>query len=278
MPLQSFELHLDISSEISAVDILEQNCSLSKSQIKAVMHKGAVWLTQGKKTTRLRRAKKQLKPNQTLHMYYSEQALSDDFVKPTLIEDCGDYSIWNKPSGMMSQGSKWGDHSTIARYAEVVLSPQRAAFIVHRLDRATQGVILVAHTKSAVRAFTQLFEQREIVKKYQAVVSGELKEVMEFTADIEGRRAYTKAQSIRYNPNSNMSLLDIEIGSGRKHQIRRHLSGAGLAIVGDRLYGETPQDSSINLQLCAYHLHYTCPISHDEKIIEITPQLLISGE
>jgi len=275
--VQQFELHLDIESPVSAVELLEQHCALSKNQIKIVMHKGAVWVTNVNKTVRLRRAKKQLIPGQTLHMYYNEQALSDEFMRPTLIEDCGEYSIWNKPSGMMSQGSKWGDHSTIARYAETTLQPQRTAFIVHRLDRATHGIILVAHSKKAVRLLTQLFEQRLITKKYQAVIVGELAQDREFTTDIEGRSAFTKVHPLNYHVSTGQSLLDIEIGSGRKHQIRRHLSEAGLAIVGDRLYGEPPEDSDINLQLCAYYLQYQCPLLEASKTIVITPQLIISN-
>lgn len=258
--------------------MLDQNCSLSKSQIKTVMHKGAVWLTQGKKTARLRRAKKQLSAGQTLHMYYNEEALRDDFVKPTLVEDCGEYSIWNKPSGMMSQGSKWGDHSTIARYAEIELNPQRSAFIVHRLDRATQGLILVAHRKNAVRQLTKMFEQRQVTKKYQAVVAGQLEQMAEFTQEIDGRSAYTKARSLSHDSSANMSLLDVEIGSGRKHQIRRHLSEAGMPIIGDRLYGKAPVNNDIDLQLCAYFLNYQCPITNIEKTIEITPELIIATE
>jgi len=272
--LLSFELHLPVETSINAVELFQGHCSLSKGQIKDVMLKGAAWVTNGKKTTRLRRAKKLLSPGHTLHMYYNEQALSNDFAKPTLIEDCGEYSVWNKPCGMMSQGSKWGDHSTIARYAEMTLSPQRVGFIVHRLDRATQGVILVAHTKNAVRQLTNMFEQRQITKKYQAVVRGDVPEPREFTADIDGRSAFTKVNCISHDSSSDFSLLDIEIGSGRKHQIRRHLSDAGLAIVGDRLYGND-ELQDVDLQLCAYHLTFTCPILNIDKTLEITPQLIV---
>jgi len=274
--LQSFELHLTVETPINAVELLQAHCALSKGQIKDVMHKGAVWQSQGKKTIRLRRAKKQLNVGQTLHLYYNEQALSEDFTKPQLIDDCGEYSIWNKPCGMMSQGSKWGDHSTISRYAEVTLAPQRSAFIVHRLDRATHGVILVAHTKNAVRKLTNMFEQRQITKKYQTVVHGRFAETQEFTGDIDERSAYTKASNLTYDQVLNVSLLDIEIGSGRKHQIRRHLSEAHFPIVGDRLYGN--DENEVDLQLCAYHLSYHCPVLDIDKHIEIAPSLMLGRD
>ncbi len=51
------------------------------------------------------------------------------------------------PYGMLSQGSKWSDHCTIARFAQQHLTPERPVFIVHRLDRAATGLILIAHSK-----------------------------------------------------------------------------------------------------------------------------------
>jgi len=273
--VQSFELHLDVSEPTTAILLLSEHCTLSKQQLKQVMHKGAVWLTVGTKTERLRRAKKLLQPGQSVHLYYNEVALSDDFIKPELVADCGDYSVWSKPSGMMSQGSKWGDHSTITRFAQLNLEPQRPVFIVHRLDRATQGLILIAHSKGAVQQLTRLFEQRQISKKYQAVVAGQFPAMLEFDLPIDDRSAQTTAQLLHYDPLQDLSLLDISIGSGRKHQIRRHLLSANFPIVGDRLYGQA-QHHEVDLQLCAYALAFVCPLTGESKSYQITPELLVA--
>jgi len=99
--------------------------------------------------------------------------LSIEASPAILVEDCGDYSIWNKPSGMLSQGSKWGDHCTIYRWVEKNLQPERAAFVVHRLDRAATGLILLAHKKSVASQFSRLFEKREIYKRYLVKVKGD---------------------------------------------------------------------------------------------------------
>lgn len=277
-----FELHIPLVQETNAIDLLHQTCldkghELSKQSLKQVMQKGAVWLTDQGKTQRLRRAKKPLKIGQELHLYYNEIALSDDFEHPQLVKDCGDYSVWCKPSGMMSQGSKWGDHSTISRFVEQLLTPQRPAFLVHRLDRATQGLILIAHTKYAVRALTKLFEDRNITKRYQAVVAGNFSEMREYTTDIEERSAYTKVSLLKFDEITDRSLVDVEIGSGRKHQIRRHLSGDNFALLGDRLYGDANSDTSYNLQLCAYYLAFQCPVSNEQQQFSIEPKLLLSS-
>lgn len=278
--MESFELHLPVHQETHAVDLLhlaclEQGRDFSKQALKQVMQKGAVWLTERGGTQRLRRAKKTLVEGQELHLYYNEIALSDDFEHPELVKDCGGYSVWFKPSGMMSQGSKWSDHSTIARFSQLTLTPQRPAFLVHRLDRATQGLIVIAHTKQAVRALTNLFEHRQITKKYQAIVGGNFSQTCEYTNDIEGRSAYTKVNLINYCDVNDQSLVDVEIGSGRKHQIRRHLSENGFAILGDRLYGNADIDTVFDLQLCAYFLAFECPLSGEQQQFTVTPKLLL---
>lgn len=280
--MKHVEIHITINQPLNAVDLLygachQQGLSLSKGAIKQVMQKGAVWLTEQGKTQRLRRAKKPLKIGQELHLYYNEMALSDDFEHPQLVKDCGDYSVWCKPSGMMSQGSKWGDHSTISRFVELSLTPQRPAFLVHRLDRATQGLILIAHTKQAVRALTKLFEDRNITKKYQAVVAGYFSEIREYTTDIEERSAYTKVSLLKFDEINDHSLVDVEIGSGRKHQIRRHLSRDDFSILGDRLYCDADSNTSYNLQLCAYYLAFECPVSNEQQQFSIEPKLLLSS-
>lgn len=282
--VKTFELHLTVNASIepiNAIDLLHQACvagghDLSKQSLKKIMQKGAVWLTERDKTQRLRRAKKALTSGQELHLYYNHDALSDQFEHPTLVKDCGDYSVWYKPSGMMSQGSKWGDHSTIARFSQLTLTPERPAFLVHRLDRATQGLIIIAHSKAAVRGLTSLFENRKITKKYQAIVVGDFSEIREYTTDIEERSAYTKVSLIHYCHETNQSLVDVEIGSGRKHQIRRHLSADNWPIVGDRLYGIADKLTEYDLQLCAYYLAFECPMTSVKQEFTITPKLLLS--
>ena len=140
------EIHLSIeSSEVGSVDLLHQASGLPKQRIKWAMTQGAVWLTRGRNTQRLRRAKRTLQAGDEIHLYYNADILAEVPPPPMLIADVGDYSVWNKPYGLRSQGSKWGDHCTVARWAERHLKPERSAFTVHRLDRAANGLILVAH-------------------------------------------------------------------------------------------------------------------------------------
>jgi len=272
----SFERHITISRDgITAVDALAAETDLSRQAIKQAMNKGAAWLTHAKHTQRLRRASKALKLGDTLHLYYNPAVLAMQPPPASLIADEGDYSIWYKPGGMLSQGSKWGDHCTISRWAEQHSEPQRPAFIVHRLDRAASGLILIAHAKKVARALSELFRKHDIEKHYAAIVEGQFPdypEVTTFNSDIDSKPAITHVRFVGYSKALNCTLLDVEIETGRKHQIRKHLAEAGFPIVGDRLYN--PSDShSLDLQLTAVSLTFTCPLTGQTRHYELDDAL-----
>jgi tRNA pseudouridine32 synthase/23S rRNA pseudouridine746 synthase len=186
-------------------------------------------------------------------------------AEPALIADVGGYSVWNKPFGLRSQGSKWGDHCTVTRWAERHLLPERPAFIVHRLDRAASGLILVAHTKTIAAALSELFRMRQVEKRYQAWVAGDFSRQptpLRVEQPIEAKDAVSEFSFIRLE--DGRSLVDVRIETGRKHQIRRHLATMGYPIFGDRLYGDGAKDGP-DLQLTAYLLAFHCPIA-DESV------------
>ncbi|MDF1832756.1 MAG: RluA family pseudouridine synthase [Porticoccaceae bacterium] len=272
-----FELHLSITdSGQSAIGVLATASALSKKNIKQTMQNGAVWLTHSGNTRRLRRAKHSLQSGDELHLYYDLTIQSAVPPVPLLIADEGDYSVWHKPHGMYSQGTKWGDHCTVGRWVERHLD--RTTFTVHRLDRAAMGLILLAHKKSSAAKLSALFAERKIHKRYRARVNGQFPvEQQSINEAIEGREARSHVQLINYNAQLNSSLVEIDIETGRKHQIRRHLSNAGYPIIGDRLYGSVKQDCTKrkcaeegdqkreDLQLLAYHLSFIDPVSSVQK-------------
>lgn len=257
---------------INAIDCFTQNGEFSAQQVKQAMSKGAVWLSRNQHTQRLRRAKKNLRHGDTVHLYYDENILATRPPAATLINDEQAYSIWCKPYGMYSQGSKWGDHCTINRWVEQQL--QRPTFIVHRLDRAARGLIILGHSKKTTAALARLFEQRKIVKCYRAMVHGlypHTKKPDCIDTPLEGQRAISHVQLLSQYTSRNQSLLQIHIETGRKHQIRRHLSQSGFAIVGDRLY--SPHASSEDLQLCSWSLEFNCPLTGQPQCISLAQHL-----
>lgn len=240
------------------------------------MTQGAVWVTRGSNTQRLRRAKRTLRKGDEVHLYYNEKILAEIPPEPTLIADVGDYSVWQKPYGLRSQGSKWGDHCTVTRWAERHLQPERPAFTVHRLDRAANGLILVAHSKTIAAALSDLFQKREVEKRYRALVAGDFSlqpDPFRVEQPIDEKEAVTEFSLQLVSADGERSLVDARIETGRKHQIRRHLAGLGHPIIGDRLYGDGEKDG-VDLQLTAYLLAFQCPVN--EKLVEyrLTTELL----
>ncbi len=255
----NFEQHIPVEQgQLNAVDLLASHTGLSKSQIKQAMQKGAVWLSHKQQTHRLRRAKSTLAPGDELHLYYDENILSSEPEPAIMIADEQSYSIWYKPYGVYCQGSKWGDHCTIHRIAEKQLD--RPCFIVHRLDRATTGLVIVAHQKKATAALAAMFQQRKVEKHYQAIVEGQFPAQLTMETPVDGKTAISHLANVGSNNHS--SLVNVTIETGRKHQIRQHLSHSGFPIIGDRLYGKEHQQ---NLQLCCFELKFQCPITSQQK-------------
>ena len=258
------EYHIPITEDgKTAVDWLSEASGLSRQNIKRYMQKGAVWLSRGSSTQRLRRAKKPLLIGDEIHFYYNKKVLEMQPSPAKLISDEGDYSIWHKPYGMLSQGSKWGDHCTVYRWAEQHIQPERPAFIVHRLDRAATGLIMVAHKKKTATLLSQLFQQRQIEKHYRVSVHGKFQTKLTINEPLDEKKAVSHIKLIEYNAEKKQSILDVHIETGRKHQIRRHLSQIGFSVVGDRLYGK--DNSGENLQLSAVFFQFICPTNHIQK-------------
>lgn len=267
-----FEKHITVTKkEQPIIECLFDVVELSKQKIKRAMQNGAVWLESAQGIARVRRATKIVKQNELVHLYYDSKIQADKPQAAKLIVDEGDYSIWNKPSGMYSQGSKWGDHCTIYRWAEQNLKPERPAFIVHRLDRAAHGLMLLAHKKSVASQLSTMFAKNEIYKRYKAQVEGKLTIQalpFEINSMLDGKTAVTEIVSITVDEISNSTEIEVVIKTGRKHQIRKHLSEIGHPIVGDRLYGAKNLED--DLQLSSVCLKFNCPVTGQQKTYNLS--------
>src|SRR5208282_5140229 len=144
-------------SPVTASDFLCEKTGLSKVKVKDAMNKGA--LSVRKKNgalRRLRRATALLTSHDSIEFYYDEELLSIIPPEARCVSDQGRYSVWYKPSGLLSQGTKYGDHCSLVRYAELFFGPSRESFLVHRLDREVSGLVLLAHTRDAAARFSEL--------------------------------------------------------------------------------------------------------------------------
>ncbi|KKO44901.1 23S rRNA pseudouridylate synthase [Arsukibacterium ikkense] len=252
---------------------------LAKGRLKDAMNKGAVQLLT-KPVKRLRRAQQELKVGQVLQLHYDADILSRSCPPAALVADYRAYSIWFKPAAMLSQGNEWGDHLSLLRVAEQHFGSNRPVFLVHRLDREASGLVLIAHTKAAAAAFSQLMAARQLSKSYLVQVKGQLAEntlaLGEIALPLDGKACLTRFKLLAFDPSSASSWLEIELVSGRKHQIRRHFAAIGHPVMGDPRYGEANKNQSgLALQACA--MAFQCPIQQHARAIALDASLRLAG-
>ena len=185
--------------------------------------------------------------------------------------------VVEKPSGLLTMGTDRDKSRTVHAILNDYVrkgnprSPNRV-YIVHRLDRETSGILILAKSESA-KAFLQ-GDWQQTDKRYLTVVSGSLSpksgtitsylaENSAFTVYSTPDPALGKLSHTEYmvlKETRGMSLLEIHLLSGRKHQIRVHLSEKGHPVLGDRKYGKG-NDPCTSLALHARSLSFTHPVS-----------------
>jgi len=151
--------------------------------------------------------------------------------------------------------------------------------IVHRLDKGTSGLLVIAKNNSILVSLKDQFKKREVIKEYLAIVNGNTKEKGIINAPIgrhpkdrkkralisSGKEAITKYEKI-INENG-LSLLKVNIQTGRTHQIRVHLSSIGHPIYGDKMYSKKFKSINSRILLHSHRLKFKHPIKN--KFIDI---------
>lgn len=258
----------------TACAILAEGAGLPKLRVKDAMQKGAVWLTRtGSGERRLRRAQTVPRPGDGLAIHYDAELLAR--IPPAAVRrhDAVRFSVWFKPAGLMTQGSRYGDHCSLLRQAEVFLRPRRQAFLVHRLDREAAGLVMIAHDREAAGALSRMFAERKVVKRYRAELRGRAgpeSSAGRIDLPLDGRAATTEYSVARYDPTTDTSLVDVVMRTGRRHQLRRHFAMVGFPVMGDPRYGENNKNTD-GLKLTAGGLEFTCPFSGRSMVFQLEP-------
>lgn len=187
-----------------------------------------------------------------------------------------DIVVVNKASGLLSVPGRLPEHQDCLQHRVQRVLP--SATIVHRLDMATSGIILLALNKKAHVAISQQFEKRKTSKRYIARVYGKLKE-SQGSVDLplicdwpnrpkqkvdfdSGKPSLTHYQVLSEEPET--TLVELTPVTGRSHQLRVHMLALGHPILGDRLYAhEEALKASNRLQLHAQKLTIYHPVSNE---------------
>jgi len=235
-------------------------------KVKDAMNKGAVWIKKKGRLQRLRKATTLLQACAHIEIHYDESLLSLVPPKPSLISDQMHYSAWRKPSGLMAQGTMFGDHCSLLRQAELFFHMKRPVFLVHRLDRESDGIMLIAHSKEAAAKLSEIFQKKEIIKEYRVEVLGSLGEQGGHgTIDLplDGKTAVTDYKVLSHDLQKHTTTVSAFIKTGRLHQIRRHFDMIGHPVIGDHRYG-TGNKNTTGMKLSATSLKFRCPFSRCE--------------
>jgi tRNA pseudouridine32 synthase/23S rRNA pseudouridine746 synthase len=253
-------------------DVLALHSGLSKRSIKKAMTCGAVWKARpGAKLRRVRRATARVQSGDRVALYYDASILNQVPPKVRCVRDLQAYSIWFKPANLMTQGSHFGDHASLIRQVEHFFTPRRKAHPVHRLDRETSGLLLVAHTSTAAAQLSRLFAGRKIEKTYRAWILGDLRSkgaAGTIDRHLDNRRAVTRYEILTYDDRLNRSMVQVTLVTGRRHQIRRHFDAIGHPVIGDPRYGSGNKNES-GLQLIACGLSFECPLGNGPVSVSI---------
>ena len=186
----------------------------------------------------------------------------DDFI----IENNENFIVINKPAGIAVQSGTKSFKNIVDTLRETKYFEDSKPYIVHRLDKETSGILIVAKTREYAQLFTSLFRIRKIHKTYLAVVYGEVsKEIKILEDDLilyeKDKKIIQKATSYLkiLKSSSDYSLLELRPITGRKHQLRKQLYNIGNSIIGDdKYYVKRGKDfiKSKNLMLHAYEIKF----------------------
>lgn len=191
--------------------------------------------------------------------------------------------VLDKPAGLLSVPGRGADKQDCLSRRVQQQFPD--ACVVHRLDMATSGLLLMARGEQVQRQLNQAFAERRVFKRYEAVVAGALEPELDRPDDQgwnlidlpicvdwpqrplriidaqHGKPSQTRWRALAYNPIQNSTRLLLEPVTGRSHQLRVHLKAIGHPMLGDALYAPTAiaaQTERLLLHACSLRLMHPC--------------------
>lgn len=215
------------------------------------------------------------------------RATAEDLPVEVLYEDASVIAV-NKPAGMVVHAGA-GVHSGTLVNALLHRFQQLSSAggelrpgIVHRIDKQTSGVLLIARDDASHRDLAAQFASRRVEKTYLALVCGSVKNEtgridkpiardpvsrVKMTARLgKGRAAWSEFRVAKRF--AGFTLLEVKIGTGRTHQIRVHLSSIGHPVAGDRLYGAPADPRHERFFLHAWRIRFESPAAHEPVTVE----------
>ena len=182
-----------------------------------------------------------------------------------IIDNNDNFVVLNKTAGISVQGGTKSKKNLIDIFTKSEIFRDTKPYSVHRLDKDTSGVFIMAKNRETAQLLTSLFRLRRVHKTYLAICNGELEKDTglwnnELVRYENGKKIIEKAQTTFkvLDKNSNSSLVEMKPITGRKHQLRKQLFNIGHSIYGDKKYRSTISERGINkdLMLHSYQIRF----------------------
>ncbi|MCS5586231.1 MAG: RluA family pseudouridine synthase [Gammaproteobacteria bacterium] len=269
--------------------LLKHLKGVPKSHIYRVIRKGEVRVNKGRKKAEYKLQIDDVVRIPPIRVSESGQAEASDNLKQlltdsVLYEDKG-LLIINKPSGLAVHSGSGVTIGVIEALRSMYKDPVE---LVHRLDRATSGILLIAKKRSVLKNLHEQLNQHQMEKRYTALVKGTwskkrhtidapLYQNSRYTVvDSKGKEAISHFQPLKnfHQEDFEASLVEVLIETGRTHQIRAHAKHAGHSIAGDDKYGDVNFDRQIKgkglkrLFLHAHQLTFTNPLTGEIQKVQ----------
>lgn len=271
---------------------LASNIDASRNQIEQLIKKEYVKVD-GKVVSK---TGLKLKENQSIDVHFPEAEFNsikdESFIKKSLedknveiIYEDDDILVINKPYNLTVHDAPSVKDATLVDWLKLnnislsTLSGEERYGIVHRLDKGTSGVMVVAKTNQAHLGLSRQLEDKSMGRYYVAIIDMPLKDNviidkpigrnqnnrLKMSIEENGRNAKSAFYKIDLSNKENFELIAAKLYTGRTHQIRVHLSSMNRHILGDNLYGFKGELNKINrFYLHAYYLYLTHPITNEQ--------------
>jgi len=183
-------------------------------------------------------------PGMKIELFADEQVPPKPYITQLkIVYEDDSIIVIHKPGGLVSSGNQFKTAvNAVFHHAKISTAKDKLSWAkpVHRLDSATNGILLFAKTGKALFRLQQQFVNKTVKKRYIAVVQGKIKENGSIDLQIDNKNAvtlYRRIDCVASLQNEWLSLIELFPETGRTHQLRIHLSEIGHPIVGDTLYG-----------------------------------------
>ena len=182
-----------------------------------------------------------------------------------IIDNNENFIVLNKSSGISVQGGTKSKKNLVDIFAKSEIFKNTKPYSVHRLDKDTSGVFIMAKTRESAQLLTSLFRLRKVHKTYLAVCHGELdRDSGEWNDDLiryDGDKKIIEKSKTLYkviDKNSEASLVELKPITGRKHQLRKQFYAIGQPIFGDKKYKLSNSSKGVNknLMLHSYQIRF----------------------